>query len=177
MSGGVRLTSPARTLVDVATVLPPILVGRWAQEWLSDRKVTIDGLQLAIGNAGNHVGARRLTQRLAHVVVGADSRDEALLGKILRAAGMPPQLHTVVTTLAGPTYELDWAYPDARLGLELDGYGVHLRSLDAFERDRFRRNELTLDGWTILNFTSRQCRTRPDRVVDQVGRALRVVCR
>ena len=69
-------------------------------------------------------------------------------------------------------FELDWAYPEAMIGLELDGYGIHLRSADAFDGDRDRRNELVLTGWDIYNFTKRMCRRNPARVVDQVRRAL-----
>jgi very-short-patch-repair endonuclease len=75
----------------------------------------------------------------------------------------------LVTTAHGATFELDWAYPDAMVGLELDGYGVHLRSADAFDGDRDRRNELVLAGWEIFNFSSRMCRRNPARVVDQFG--------
>jgi very-short-patch-repair endonuclease len=78
----------------------------------------------------------------------------------------------LVTTPLGATFELDWSYPQYRIGLELDGYGVHLRSAAAFEGDRDRRNELVLSGWTILNFAASMCRRRPAHVVDQVRRAI-----
>ena len=81
-------------------------------------------------------------------------------------------LHHLVTLASGIVYELDWSYPEHRLALELDGYGVHLRSRDAFEADRQRRNELEIAGWRVLNFTERMVRCRPALVVGQVTRAL-----
>lgn len=167
---GVWTTTPARSLIDVAGQLPPTLVARWAQQWIADRKVRLDDIAAAAGRAGNHPGARRLRPHLDELLADVDSTGEAVLGRILAAAGIPPELHVLVTTATGHTFELDWAYPEARLGLEMDGYGVHLRSAAAFDDDRWRRNELEIAGWTILNFTSRQCR-RPTRVVDQVIRA------
>jgi len=171
MLDGVRTTRPARTLIDVARVLPVSLVVRYAQEWMSERKCNDTDLLLAVERAGNHSGARALMLGLGDVVAAADSSAEARLGVILSRAGIPPEHHVVVTTAAGDDFELDWAYPHARLGLELDGYGVHLRSRAKYEKDRDRRNELEIEGWRILNFTDAQCR-RPARVVDQVRRAI-----
>ena len=59
-----------------------------------------------------------------------------------------------------------------RVAFEVDGYGVHLRSLDAFEHDRVRRNELEIDGWTILNFTRRLIEMHPSTVASQARRLL-----
>ena len=54
----------------------------------------------------------------------------------------------------------------------MDGYGIHMRSLDAFDDERMRRNDLENEGWQILNFTDRQVRRQPGRVVQQVRTAL-----
>ena len=168
---GLWTTSPARTLLDCATLLPSQLIGRWAQSWLADRVVRVDELDGTIRRAGHHPGIGRLRSALAGVVDAADSATEARLGFILARAGIPPVHHVVVTTADGTDFELDWAYPSCGIGLELDGYGVHLRSIAAFDDDRTRRNELEIAGWRILNFTSNHLR-RPARVVDQVRRAL-----
>ena len=97
----------------------------------------------------------------------------AELGLLLARHGLPQlTLHHVVTTSRGLTYELDWSYPLWKIAFEVDGYGVHMRSLEAFENDRFRRNELEIDDWTIMNFTSRQIHRRQKTVVDQVARLL-----
>ena len=165
------MTTTARSLIDVATVVDPRLATRWAQEWIADRKLRIADLHTAIDRAGNHRGARLLGSSMEELIDDVDSPAEAVLGALLREAGLPPELHLLVTTQHGHTFELDWAYPDVQVGLELDGYGVHLRSATAFDDDRWRRNELTIAGWTILNFTTRQCR-RPGYVVDQVRRTL-----
>jgi hypothetical protein len=103
----------------------------------------------------------------------ADSPAELALGELLVRHGLPtPALHHLVTVSTGATFELDWSYPEHRVAFEMDGYGIHLRSLAAFEHDRIRRNELEIDGWTILNFTSRMLRRKPKQVVDQVRRLL-----
>lgn len=168
---GVWTTTPARTLIDTAFVMTPALAARYAQEWFADRKLRQGELEASMERAGNHPGVRRLEANLGGVVVEADSAAEARLGKLLARAGLEPEHHVVVTTSGGYVFELDWAYPALRIGLELDGYGIHLRSAGAFEDDRFRRNELEIDDWRILNFTDRQSQ-RPGYVVDQVRRAI-----
>ncbi len=103
----------------------------------------------------------------------ADSPVEATLGRLLmRHIVQRPVSHYLVTVSSGSIYELDWSYPGQHLAIELDGYGIHLRSLQAFEHDRFRRNELEIDGWTVLNFTRRQVERHPNIVIDQVRRRL-----
>ena len=48
---------------------------------------------------------------------------------------------------------LDLADPDARLGVEHDGWDFH-RTTTSFDHDRRRGNALALAGWTVLSFTS-----------------------
>jgi hypothetical protein len=118
-----------------------------------------------------HAGAGRRALD-GDLVLDADSIPEADLGPLLERAGMPAELHVLVTTTTGYTFELDWAYPARLVGLEVDGYGVHLRSANVFDDDRFRRNELEADGWTILNVSARQLRRAPGRFLGQVRRSL-----
>jgi hypothetical protein len=167
------VTTPARTLIDVCAVMSPTVVVKIAQEWMAQRVVRPDDVEAAMVRRGNLRRVEELRRLLAdRDILEADSVPEADLGVLLAKHGVPPTLHVLVTTAHGATFELDWAYPDAMVGLELDGYGVHLRSADAFDGDRDRRNELVLAGWEIFNFSSRMCRRNPARVVDQVRRAL-----
>jgi very-short-patch-repair endonuclease len=169
---GLVVTTRARSIVDAAAVMSPAVVVKIAQEWMAHRLLRVADLEEVLGRVPHRTNAGELRRLLANAEIGeSDSVAEADLGRILQRAGMPPVLHHVVTTALGSTFELDWSYPNERLGLELDGYGVHLRSVDAFDNDRFRRNELEIAGWTILNFTSRMCRRRRSLIVDQVRRA------
>jgi hypothetical protein len=167
------ITTPERSLVDAAAVIDPSLVARYAHRWAAERVIRLDRLDETIARAGNHRGATRLAHRLdSSVGLTADSVPEGELGALLARRGVPAEHHVLVTTARSDTFELDWSYPDARLGLELDGYGIHLRSEQAFDDDRTRRNELEIEGWQVLNVSARQLRRSPDRFVDQVVRAL-----
>jgi very-short-patch-repair endonuclease len=173
---GARVSSPARTLLDCSTIMGELLLSRFTETWLSTGVVTIAQLERELSKSRGHRGTRVLSSVLEHRTLGRDEADspaEAALGRLLMKHLVPrPVSHYLVTVSSGSVYELDWCFPAHQLAFELDGYGVHLRSLDAFEHDRFRRNELEIDGWTVLNFTRRQVQRRPDRVVDQVRRLL-----
>lgn len=169
------VTTRERTLVDCCTVLPTAVVMRIAEHWLSNRLTTLDRLHQTIDRLPHLVGARRLANGLAQRSLGAvvaDSPPEYRIGEVLIAAGLAAEHHVLVTVASGRTYELDWAFPQARVGIEVDGYGIHLRSMQAFDDDRWRRNEIENEGWQILNFSERHVRRSPGRVVKQVRDAL-----
>jgi hypothetical protein len=169
------VTTRERTLVDCCTVLPTAVVLRIAEHWLANRLTTLDRLHATIERLPQLVGARRLASGLAERSLGevvADSPPEHRVGEVLVGAGLAPCHHMLVTVASGRTYELDWAFPDARVGIEVDGYGIHLRSMEAFDDDRWRRNEIENEGWQVLNFTARHIHHSPGRVVSQVRDAL-----
>jgi very-short-patch-repair endonuclease len=64
--------------------------------------------------------------------------------------------------------EVDFAWRDAGLSVEVDGYRYH-RSPTSFESDRERDVILALAGWTVLRFTWTQLTTRPKWVARAVS--------
>ncbi len=66
---------------------------------------------------------------------------------------------------------LDLAYPDKKVGIELDSVRWHLNR-ESFERDAARRTALSVAGWVILNFTWRHYRDDPIGLCRSVSRAL-----
>ena len=172
----VPVSTPARTLLDCASAISTPIVARFAETWLSTGVVTLRQLERELLKSNGHRGVGALSQALSSRTLGRDEADspaEAMLGKLLMKHLLPrPISHHLVTVSSGSVFELDWSFPDHRLAFEMDGYGVHLRSLDAFEHDRFRLNELEIDGWTVLNFSRRQVERQPDKVIDQARRLL-----
>lgn len=173
---GVPVTSPSRTLLDCASVINRNLVGQFVEIWLSTGVVSLSQLERELSKSNGHHGVGVMSSALSARTLGRDEPDspvEAALGRLLmRHIVRRAVSHYLVTVSSGSIYELDWSYPNQHLAIELDGYGVHLRSLQAFEHDRFRRNELEIDGWTVLNFTRRQVERHPNTVIDQVRRRL-----
>ena len=67
--------------------------------------------------------------------------------------------------------QVDLAYPDCRVAIELDSVRFHLNR-DAFVRDARRRNRLMLAGWNVLSFTWADYRHEPTVLCAQVASAL-----
>ena len=174
MLRNVPVTTAARTMLDAATVVSKGVLTMWLETWLSSKVLTLEGLEAEMGLDKHHRGVALLSAALTDrtlVHAEADSPPEAVLGLLIAAHGLPPvALHHLVTLRSGVEFELDWSYPLWEIAFEMDGYGIHMRSLAAFEHDRYRRNELEIEGWQIMNFTKRMVERKPKVVIDQIRR-------
>ena len=107
---------------------------------------------------------RLLAQRSPGEAV-LDSTLETRFLRLLRGARLPlPEPGYEV----GP-YRLDFAYPEIRLGIELDGYAFHSSKV-AWERDLRRQNELLALGWILLRFTWTDVTQRGEAVIAEIRR-------
>jgi len=94
---------------------------------------------------------KRLLAQCESPIEKAFWREAVLLG--LNRHGLRPA-HSVRTT-AGRLYRIDFAIPEHKFGIELDGYEFH-SNRDQFDKDRRRQRELELDGWRIVRFSGRE---------------------
>jgi very-short-patch-repair endonuclease len=147
---GIAVTTPARTLLDLAGCVPL----RDAEQTLARAErmqlVTRDEVRALVRRHPLSRGARVLRRWLAPDASLAFTRskaEEELLG-LVRAAMLPhPQLNTRV---AG--YEVDVLWPSEKVIVEVDGYAYH-RSRRSFVVDRRRDTELAVAGYTVVRFT------------------------
>jgi very-short-patch-repair endonuclease len=113
---------------------------------------------------------RRVIAANAHREEITDSDLELLVMALLVESGLPePVLHHRIFTGTRFVAEVDLAYPELRIAIELDGR-VHLQP-DVWERDLPRQNDLVLLGWTVLRFTWNRYTSRPASVVAEVRSA------
>jgi very-short-patch-repair endonuclease len=54
-----------------------------------------------------------------------------------------------------PPYRLDFAIPDKRFGIEVDGLAYH-NGQESFIKDRKRQRQLEHDGWRIIRFAAKE---------------------
>jgi very-short-patch-repair endonuclease len=160
---GVPITTPSRTLFDLAAVVPRIQVERAFHEAdvrrLDDRLSLPDLL-------------RRHPRRRGAATIAAILRDGARRTRtelesrflvFLRKAGLPrPEVNTHIE-LAGIWIECDCVWRDAQVVVELDGREVHNTAF-AFERDRARDRGLQARGWRTVRVTWRQLEDDPRAV-------------
>ena len=69
------------------------------------------------------------------------------------------------------SYEIDVAFPKARLAIEVDGFRYHSGD-ERFQRDRTKQNALTSTGWRVLRFTWADLSDRPGYVIEQIRHML-----
>lgn len=98
--------------------------------------------------------------------------------ELLETAGLPrPELeHRVHRSDGAFLAQLDLAYPELKIGIELDSVRFHLNR-ESFEHDPERRNTLEVEGWMVLNFTWRFGHDRPGRLCAMVRQAREVAIR
>lgn len=151
--GLVPLTSPIRTLVDLAAETDLRTLERALDEARIRRLVREEELQQAAAEYPGHHGLGPLGTLLARQAGPDFSRSEAerrLLG-LVREAGLPGPRRNI--RVAG--WEVDFLWPAERLIVELDGYRFHA-GRSAFERDRRKTAELEDAGYSVLRLSWRQ---------------------
>ncbi len=131
---GLRVASPARTLLDTASRLSPSQLGRAVSDLRLRRLLTLDELGDIVDRNRTHPSARLLREHLEHAhpePTRSELEDRFL--PLLLAHGLPvPQINVGV---AG--HRVDALFPDQRLVVELDGWGSH-RTRERFVEDRRR---------------------------------------
>jgi len=119
---GVPVTAPARTLIDLATRLPPGRLERAVYEADKLDRVRADELHAALGSYRGAPGVARLRALLDPLVFRlSDSDLELLLRPLARAAGLPaPETKAWVNG-----YEVDFFWPELAIVVETDGLRYH----------------------------------------------------
>lgn len=169
----IPVTSPARTLVDLA----PMLTLGQLQSTLgeTDRKGLLDvqAVERALARTrGRHgQGHARLRAALdAHAKHGAVRTrswlEERFLDLVIDAGLPRPRLNAPA---AG--FEVDALWPAERLVVELDGWADH-KERAAAARDRDKTNRLQVAGFVVLRFMYGDVVSDPERVVSVLRDAL-----
>jgi very-short-patch-repair endonuclease len=157
---GIAVTSPIRTLIDIAAVLEPRRLERAVNE--ADRLSLTDPerIRTAINECrpAPGVGAlRKLLDRRTFVLT--DSELERRFIPIARKAGLERPL----TGHALNGYRVDFYWPQLGLVVETDGLRYH-RTASQQTRDRERDQAHAAAGLTSLRFSHAQIRYEPKRV-------------
>jgi very-short-patch-repair endonuclease len=162
---GLRVTTPARTLRDLAAVLAQHDLDRAVEQALVLRLTT--HAALAAAPTGRGAAALRRALRTDPALTRSEA-ERRLLG-LVRGAGLPAPRANV--RVAGREVDLLW--PAQRLVVEVDGFAFH-GSRHAFERDRRRDADLVAAGYRVVRFTWRQIAEEPLTVVARLARLLEV---
>ena len=168
---GVPVTAPARTVTDLARVLPLAAAVVTADSALRREALTPADLAAALGDTlGRGAGQLRRVGALVDPLSG--SVLETLTRLVLVEAGLHPVTQHVVRDGSLFIARVDFAWPAARLAVEADGFAYH-SDREAYRRDRERLNQLERLGWRVLRFTWEDVMSRPEHVIALVRDCLR----
>jgi very-short-patch-repair endonuclease len=147
---GIPITTPARTILDIAEEATSREVEQALANALRMRLVTMDEMWQMVERHPTHRGAPLLRRVLSAEGGPQFTRSEAeeKMLELVRTGGLPrPELNVNVLG-----HEVDFLWRKARLVAEVDGYAWHA-SGRSFAADRHRDAELTAAGYRVLRFT------------------------
>jgi very-short-patch-repair endonuclease len=81
--------------------------------------------------------------------------------------GLPAYQYQHEVRIGSKKYRIDFAYPEVKLAVEVDGYETH-SSPEALAADHVRANQLVLAGWTVLRFAWTHVLHDPAGVAGQI---------
>jgi very-short-patch-repair endonuclease len=166
--GGVRLTTPALTALDLCTgPAGAAAIDRALQLRATSVPELRRALSLTPGRPGN--GIRR--ELLRDVKTEGCSPLERTGHRLLRRAGIRNWVANRRYLVLGRSTRPDVRFLRVRLILEFDGFTFH-SSREAFDGDRRRQNPFELVGFTVLRYTDALL-DDPDEFITQVRHGLR----
>jgi very-short-patch-repair endonuclease len=165
---GVPATTVARTLLDLAAVVPPHHLRRAVERAEQAELFDLVDVQRVLAAHPRRAGRRALVALLADFQTHGDAHTrsdlEARLLQICLDAGLPrPQVNR-----HDGVRESDFRWPRERLVVEVDSWTFHGRTRQAFDHDRARDRALLRDGWRVARFTDRQIRADPTGVLAEI---------
>jgi len=166
---GLPLTSPARTLLDLAAFLDRRDLERALDQMLIQHLAGLAHVRELLTRAGRHAGRAGL-QEIVDAYTGSTftrSEAEEQFLDLIRRAKLPRPL--VNAKHLG--YEIDFFWPDHGVAVEIDGFAYH-STRDRFEEDRRRDQRLRRARITVIRITWRQLTREPEAVLVDVATAL-----
>jgi very-short-patch-repair endonuclease len=166
----IQITTPARTLLDLATKLPRRQLERAIDEGERLNICTQHDLDEVVsvhfGRAGAGALRALLDEHRAGSTATRNDFEERFLALCRRYRLPQPDVNVPLLD-----YVVDFFWPEARLVVEADGRATH-GTRRAFQADRDRDGRLAVTGYRALRFTWWDITRRPAVVADRVRRML-----
>jgi hypothetical protein len=164
---GVRVTSPARTLLDQAPRLTDRALKRAVEDARLSKYLKLSALTDLIERCPNHPGARLLLPFTTTGDGPTRSPSEDDFPAFCERFGLPRPLMS--TFVAG--YEVDALFEAERLIVELDGWEFH-SSRASFESDRERDANTLVAGYATVRITRRRTDHAPRKEAKRLAEIL-----
>jgi Protein of unknown function (DUF559) len=166
---GLPITTPARTILDIAGALRPKQLENALNLAELEARMDFTELHALLARYPRRPGTASLKAQLEAYQGPVDTRSklERLVYELCDSHGLPRP----VANCGIEGRERDFYWSHRRLVVEADSFRWH-RTPSALNDDRERDVELTLAGYTVLRFTYEQVTRRPRYVVRAILFAL-----
>jgi very-short-patch-repair endonuclease len=171
---GIPVTDATRTVVDLGATSPYLVSGALGRA-LRSRQTDLEQLDSFVARVARRgrrgvgvirplIADRRQSERLT------ESELEDRFMRIVRDFGLPlPVAQFVLNDELGSfVCRADFAYAEARVLIELDGFAHHSDER-TFQRDRSKQNRALLLGWSVLRYTWGDVVDRPARIATEIS--------
>ncbi len=167
---GLPVTSPARTLLDIAVSATDRQLEVAFDRGIAERILRLSYVRDVLDRAGGHHGRARLAalldQELGASTMTRSEGEERMLA-LMRQSGLPlPHVNAKFGI-----WELDFYWPEARFVVEVDTHTYH-SSRYRFERDRRKDNDLRRANIEVMRIVRRELKERTHGIVADVARGL-----
>ena len=156
---GTRLTSPPRTLFDVADMVGPQVTASMIEQVLNEKRITFATIADTVARLGHpsRPGARTMRSVLAERPAWRTALQSDLEVRVLEEVGLQhlpsPNTQHPLRVADGRTIRIDFAWPDARVALEVDHPFWHDGWAEG-RSDKARDRGLAALGWRTVRLTS-----------------------
>lgn len=153
--GGLRITTVARTLLDVAPDLSEPALQSAVDEARVQRRLHVPAIEATIARACGHHGIGALRRAVARHDPGRGRPIGAFERRaiaFLRDHGFPPYVRNFTVVVDDEPFMLDVVWLKHRVALELDSRTYHDND-PAFATDRRRSRRLAAAGWQVVRGT------------------------
>jgi len=173
---GMAVTSRCRTLVDLSGRVAAGDLARSVDQQLAGRLIRLEELRSAYDRIGRFrttcADLRQVLLERSPGYVATESELEAAFLALLDRHGLPPPVRQFAPSWLAPEKgRVDFAYPGARVVVEVDGRRWHTRDA-AVRRDRWRDRQGQLAGWLVLRYGYEELRHEERDVAAEIWRAI-----
>jgi very-short-patch-repair endonuclease len=166
---GLRVTTVARTLIDLAETAPARDLERALETAIARRLTTDRQLRALVQRSRGRRGAAVLRALLDFR--GDDGYSRSRAEDAMRALARRARLPQPAVNARVGGYEVDFSWMRQRLIVEIDSWAHHA-GRDQFEYDRRKAADLQAAGWTVMRITWRQLTTEPEATAARIAGAL-----
>ncbi len=167
---GIPVTTVPRTLLDISAVVQHAefrsAMRQAEQLRLTDRLWLGDLTERYPRKPGIAIVRAVVEEAKRGLTLTRSELEELFLAFLIDAALPPPVTNVLIESM-----EVDCAWPEQRLIVELDSRSVH-DTRDAFEADRVRDRRLEAAGWRVIRVTWRQLHDSPEELEADLRRLL-----